>query len=204
MCWNFVFKAASLYKLEFTTNYFLQEYPMKKVVWITGLVLALIVGYAAAGPYLTVAAIKQGVVDNDSNKLSDNIEFVTLRKNVQKQLNDSIKDFIAEDPEENPFAAIAASLASRYVNSVVDSIVSPAGLAALMQGRQPPAIDRGQNVAPPKKENLFKYGKYSYDSISSFTVSVPNEKGSDARFILHRNGLSWRMVNLIVPVNESP
>lgn len=177
---------------------------MKKVVGIVGLILALIVGYAAAGPYLTVEAIKQGIVEEDSQKLSDNIEFVTLRKNVKKQLNDSIKNFVADDPEENPFAAMAASLASRYVDTVVISIVSPAGLAALMEGRQPPAMNKGQNMAPPNKENLFKYGKYSYDSISSFTVSVPNEEGSDARFILHRNGLSWRLVNLIVPVNEHP
>jgi hypothetical protein len=60
---------------------------MKKIIWVAGVILALVVGYVAAGPYLTVSAIKTGIVENDSEKLSENIEFPTLRQNMKEQLN---------------------------------------------------------------------------------------------------------------------
>jgi hypothetical protein len=43
---------------------------MKKVLWAIGLFLILAVGYIAAGPFLTVWAIKTAIVEQDAEKLS--------------------------------------------------------------------------------------------------------------------------------------
>jgi len=174
---------------------------MKKVVPILGFVLIMVFGYVAAGPYLVIDEIKEGLTEENPDKLADNIDFVTLRNNLLDQLNESISKFASEDSEDNPFAAFAASLASRYVGSVANSIVSPEGLAAYMQGRHP-AIEIGQKLAPPEKKNLLKNGRYSYDSVSEFSISVPNEQGDKATFVLRRKGFTWKLVNLILPVNE--
>lgn len=177
---------------------------MKKIVWVVGIVLALIVGYVAVGPYLTVSAIKTGIVEKDSEKLSENIEFPTLRQNMKEQLNAAMMKNAAAELKDNPFAALAAGLATKMVDGIVDSFVTPSGLAALMEGKKPSNGGNSDNTPPPKKDDLFKNARYSYDSMSKFSIWVPNDKGEEARFVLNRDGLSWKLVNLVIPMDEKP
>lgn len=177
---------------------------MKKIIWIAGVVLALVVGYVAAGPYLTVSAIKIGIVEDDSEKLSENIEFPTLRQNIKEQFNAAMMKDAAMEMKDNPFAAFAAGLATKMVDGIVDSFVTPSGLAALMEGKKPNKYGTGGNTPPPKKGDLFKNAKFSYDSMSKFSIWVPNDKGEDTRFVLKRDGFSWKLVNLVIPMDEKP
>ena len=177
---------------------------MKKIVWIAGVILVLIVGYVAAGPYLTVSEIKTGIVEKDSEKLSENIEFPTLRQNMKEQFNAAMMKNAATELKNNPFAALAAGLATKMVDGIVDSFVTPSGLAALMEGKKPSKGGNVGNTPSPKKNDLFKNARYSYDSISKFSIWVPNDKGEETRFVLKRDGFSWKLVNLVVPMNEKP
>jgi len=177
---------------------------MKKIVWIGVVILVLVVGYAAAGPYLTISAIKTGIVEKDSEKLSENIDFPTLRQNIKEHLNAEMMKSAATELKDNPFAALAAGLATKMVDGIVDSFVTPSGLAALMEGKKPSKEGNGGNPSPPKKGDLFKNARYSYDSTSKFSIWVPNDKGEEARFILKREGLSWKLVNIIIPIDEKP
>lgn len=175
---------------------------MKKVVWVAGVILVLVVGYVAAGPYLTVSAIKTGIVEQDSEKLSENIEFPKLRQNLKDQLNVAMVKNAAIELEDNPFAALAAGFATKMVDVIVDSFVTPSGLAALMEGKKPPKDGGTGNTTPPNKDDLFKNARFSYDSTSKFSIWVPNDKGEEARFVLQRDGLSWKLVNLVIPIDE--
>jgi hypothetical protein len=177
---------------------------MKKIIWVAGVILALVVGYVAAGPYLTVSAIKTGIVENDSEKLSDNIEFPTLRQNMKEQLNTKMMKNMATEMKDNPFAAFAVGLATTMVDGIVDSFVTPSGLAALMEGKKPNKGGNGSNTPPPKKDNLFKNARFSYDSMSKFSIWVPNDKGEEARFVLKREGFSWKLVNFVIPMDGNP
>jgi hypothetical protein len=174
---------------------------MKKGLLIVAIALAVVIGYVAAGPYLAVEAIKTGIVENNHEKLSENIEIVTLRNNLLDQLNEAITKFADAGAEQDPFAAFAATLASRYVGSVANSIVAPSGLAAYMEGRVPPGNSAEPAGKAPSKDSLLKNGSYSYDSASEFSISVPNEMGGKATFVLQRKGLTWKLVNLVLPVN---
>lgn len=177
---------------------------MKKIAWIAGIILALVVGYVAAGPYLTVSAIKAGIIEQDSEKLSENIEFPTLRQNLKDQLNTVMMKNAATELKDNPFAALAAGLATKMVDGIVDSFATPSGLAALMEGKKPSQNDGTESEALPKKDDLFKNARFIYDSIKQFSIWVPNNRGEEARFVLQRDGLSWKLVNLIIPVDDEP
>ncbi|SEI70702.1 Protein of unknown function [Allopseudospirillum japonicum] len=173
---------------------------MKKIIVSLAMLVALFIGYLAAGPYITVAAIKTGIAENDAEKMSENIEFPTLRQNIKEQLNASMMKKSGVAMQDNPFAALAVGLAAQVVDGMVDSFVTPSGLAAIMEGKQPvkDAPSRDQ-TPPPEKDDLFKNARFSYDSSSQFSVWVPNEQGKETRFILERRGLSWKLVNLILP-----
>lgn len=177
---------------------------MKKSIWIVGVVLVLVVGYVAAGPYLTVSAIKTGIVENDSEKLSENIDFQTLRQNMKDQLNAAMMKNAAIEMKDNPFAALAVGFATKMVDGIVDSFVTPSGLTSLMEGKKPNKGETGGNSSSPKKDDLFKNARFSYDSVSKFSIWVPNDKGEEVRFVLKRDGLSWKLVNIVIPMNEKP
>ena len=73
-----------------------------------------------------------------------------------------------------------------------------------MEGKKPNKGGNGSNTPPPKKDNLFKNARFSYDSMSKFSIWVPNDKGEEARFVLKREGFSWKLVNLVIPMDENP
>lgn len=177
---------------------------MKKFVWIVGAILVLVVCYVAAGPYLTVSAIKTGIAENDSEKLSENIEFPTLRQNMKEQFNAAMLKNTATEMGDNPFAVLATGFATKMVDGLVDSFVTPSGLAALMEGKKPSKSESDVKTQPQKKDDLLKNARYSYDSMSKFSVWVPNDNGEEARFVLKRDGFSWKLVNLVIPMDEKP
>ena len=177
---------------------------MKKIMWIVVVVLVIAVSYVAAGPFLTVSAIKTGVAEQNSEKLSDNIEFSVLRQNLKDQLNVMMLENSTSGLEDNPFAALAIGLATKMVDGIVDSFVTPSGLAAIMKGKKPPTIkDTGSSTSTPK-DDLFQNSRFSYDSINKFSIWVPDENGEESRFVLQRYGFSWKLVNIVIPIDEQP
>jgi len=177
---------------------------MKKGIWVViGLVLAAVAGYVAAGPYITLSEIRAGFVEQNSEKLSENIDFPTLRQNMKEQFNAVLMKNAATELKDDAFAAIGTALATELVDGIVDSIVTPSGLVGMMEGKNPFESIIGETSVniTPKKEDLFKNARYSYDSMSKFSVWIPNDKGEEGRFVLKRDGLSWNLVNLVLPMN---
>jgi hypothetical protein len=90
------------------------------------------------------------------------------------------------------------------VDGVVDSFVTPAGLASLMGGEKPSNQASGgtETGGPREKDELFQNAEYGYDSLSKFSAWVPTDDGKEIRFILQRDGLSRRLVKVALPIGE--
>lgn len=184
---------------------------MKKWIAVGLVFLVGIIGYVAAGPYLTISKIKTGIVERDSEILADNIEFSALRQSLKEQLNSVMITNMASEVKDNPFAALAAGFATKMVDGVVDAYITPTGLARIMEGKKPnmkmvsgnPGMETG-SLSNSNKDELFTNARYTYDSMSKFSIWVPNEKGEEARFVLKREGISWKLVNMIVPIDGKP
>ncbi len=173
---------------------------MKKAILIGVVIMALIVGYIAAGPYLTVTAIQASIAENDSEKLSKNIEFPVLRQNLKEQLNSALMKNTATEVNNNPFTVLTTGLATKMIDGIVDSFVTPSGLATLMSGGKPSNFD-SENASLPEKDDLFKNSRFSYDSTNKFSIWVPDNMGREIRFVLHRGGFSWKLANLVIPID---
>jgi hypothetical protein len=102
------------------------------------------------------------------------------------------------------------AVASKFAESLVESVesaVTPAGLANLMEGKKPlastPVPTAVTNIKASAKTELlepFKNARYTYDSFERFSVWVKDEKGEEIRFVLTRNGFSWKLTNIIIPM----
>jgi len=176
---------------------------MKKFLIIAIACLSLLMLYVGVGPYLVASEIKESVIEKDSEKLSKNIEFPLLRKNIKEQLNAVIMQQSASELEENIFIALALTLATTVTDKIVDSFITPSGLSQLMEGGKN-TDGNAQKIEVSKKQDkeLFKEVRYTYDSLDKFSVWSSNYRGEEIRFILRRNGLVWKLVNIEIPMSE--
>ena len=181
----------------------------KRIAALTLLAVA-ICAYAAAGPLITLHGMKVGIRERDSEKLSEYIDFPTLRMNLKEQVNAFVMKEAATQMKDNTFAALGMAVASTFAESLVESVesaVTPAGLANLMEGKKPlastPVPTAVTDIPASAKTELiepFKNARYTYDSFERFSVWVKDEKGEEFRFVLTRNGLSWKLTNIIIPM----
>lgn len=169
-------------------------------------ILLGLVGYVVAGPYLSLYQLRTAVEDQNSEKLSNNIDFPILRQNLKEQLSVRIIKHTMTELKDNPFSALAIGIASKMVDTMVDSFVTPAGLASMMEGEKPKLNDASGSSADSTrpKRKPFENANYSFESINRFSVRVPNDKGEEIRFILTRSGINWKLSNILIPLEPAP
>lgn len=184
---------------------------MKKWIALFLVVLVAIAGYVAAGPYLTMRAIKSALREQDAGALSEQVDFPALRASLKAQLLDAMVREAGEDVQANPLGAFALTMATGLVNGTVEAMVTPIGLAGVMEGRKlwsntrdsfrRPATDpQGGPVAPPEP---LRDARYRYESLSRFTATVEDESGQPLVFVLRRDGLQWKLADIRLPLGDT-
>jgi hypothetical protein len=174
---------------------------MNKTVVFIGSVIVALVGYAAVGPLITIHQIKSAIEQQDSEKLSEYIDFPTLRTNLKEQLNSEVMKQAAAELKDNPLMALGLAFTPKLVESVVDSFVTRSGLSNLMAGEKPQQSEgeeQAQGSGGGQRWEPFENSRYTYDSSSKFSVWVKDDKGEEIRFVLTRDGLSWKLSNIII------
>jgi hypothetical protein len=172
--------------------------PTKKTVIVVIVGAVLLVGYVAAGPFIAIHHIKSAVAQRDPEALASNVAFPELRENLKEQFNAILLKKASTELRENAaFAGLGMLLASRMVDTLVDSSVTPSGLAALMSGRSPERS--GDSQSPPSDRRLLENARYTFDSMSKFSAWVRAEDGSELRIVFSRYDLSWKLSNIQLP-----
>jgi TonB family protein len=165
--------------------------------------------------------MKVAVKQHDSEALSSCVDFPVLRMNLKDQFNAMMLQRSGRDLKDNPFGALGMALASTVLDNVVNAFITPAGLANIMEGHRPQQPDSGnegengpqaggglsqqseageglRETNGPKRQP-FKNYKYSYDGLSKFSAWVQNDEGQEIRFVFSRDGLSWKLTNILIP-----
>jgi archaellin len=60
---------------------------MKKAIVGIAILIAAVIAYVAVGPFITLRQIKSALQSQDTERLSENIDFPTLRQNLKEQLS---------------------------------------------------------------------------------------------------------------------
>jgi hypothetical protein len=184
--------------------------PMKKWFALFLVVLLAIAGYVAAGPYLAMRAIKSALRAQDAGALSKQVDFPALRTSLKAQLLDAIVRGTGEDVQANPLGAFALTMATGLINGTVEAMVTPIGLAGVMEGRKVwgnardsfrrPVTDAQGEPAPPPE--LLRDARYRYESLSRFTATVEDASGKPVVFVLRRDGLQWKLADIRLPITD--
>ncbi|WHP04734.1 MULTISPECIES: DUF2939 domain-containing protein [Acinetobacter] len=188
---------------------------MSKKLQVSIVVIILLVFvYVYASPYLVIYQIRQALKHEDSTALASYVDFPSVRQGIKDQLNTELVKKFPEHAQasEGGFAAFGALLASSMVDKMVDVMVSPQGVAMLLQGKklkeslpfqaQPEQSEQQQTQAGEQaKEKLSYHGKYQ--SFNRFTVEIRHpQKQPPINVILQRQGLSWKVTQIVLPIEQ--
>lgn len=176
---------------------------MKTIFRIIKIGLILIVAYVAVGPYITKSSIKTGIIKDDVVKLSENIDFAVLKYNLKAQFNAKMLENVPPESKNNPLTALATSFATTVTDGLVETLTTPRSLSILMTGNNPTLPPWGGKKRLLDDEHLFKNARTSYDSLSSFSIWVPNDEGNEVRFVLNREGIKWKLVNIFIHTDKN-
>lgn len=175
----------------------------RKVALLLAVVVAALLAWTAAGPYLAVNAIRAAVANEDASALARQVDFPALRGSLKAQLDERIARQIGGNPD-NAIAMFGRMLASGLAGGAVDAMVTPTGLGALMEGRK--VWNRASGLPPPGKDDGVERPKplqdaeYRYESTSRFTATVHDDQGRPVVFVLTRKGLRWKLSDIRLPL----
>jgi hypothetical protein len=110
------------------------------------------------------------------------------------------KELSGEKLKENPFAVLGAAFAGVMIDKALDAYVTPAGITQLMAGNK--LDEKSDKVADDNFSNdPFQNSSMAYESTRKFVINVKDEAGESVKFVLRRNGMDWKLTEIILPSN---
>ncbi len=103
---------------------------------MTGAVtLVLIALWFFLSPYITVYRLRDAAERGDSDRLSAMIDYPALRESLKANLRATMAARVTED--DDALATLGILWMGAMIDPLVDSLISPEGMAALVQGAIP-------------------------------------------------------------------
>lgn len=160
-------------------------------------------------PYIAVANMRSAIESKDSKRFSQYVDFVAIRESVKSNLMISMANKTSKEKNKDSSGIIATALAAAFIGPIIDSIVTPEGLAMMLKGDKPMIGERNdqENISAkpsaasePDKPNI----SMSYKGLSVFVVSITNKNSREQAFelIFNRDGfISWKLCSLQFPLD---
>lgn len=173
---------------------------MKKALSLLLVLLLALGAYVAAGPWLTVRAIRHALQAQDAAALTEQVDFPSVRASLKAQMEDRLARATGPQWQSNMLGQAGLALANGVLETAVDAMATPSGLAALMEGRAVWKRLRGgfASSATPETEPLHD-ARYRFESLSTFTATIRNADGKATVFVLHRQGMRWKLAEIRLP-----
>ncbi|EZP36918.1 DUF2939 domain-containing protein [Janthinobacterium lividum] len=173
---------------------------MKKIAIAAAVAAAALIATAYASPYYALHQIKAALAERNAEALAEHVDFPALRASVKTQLEAGMARSIAATAgSDNPLAALGQSIASAMLGKMVDTMVSPAGVVALVnKSAISPQADANTNADTPA-DGAQKKAEYSagYAGVNTFVVRAKNGNAQDGALVLLRHGVwGWKLSSI--------
>lgn len=165
-------------------------------------VLAAATSYAS--PWWRVHQLHAAVAQRDVARVSAFVDFPALRASVKAELMAGMDaGSLAQEARDNPFAAFGKAMARAVIDPVVDALVTPAGVLAMLEAgevRIQPDRHPQTPPAPAQSQQTGEKARYALSYRSWDRVAIAREDKDGGAFILHRHGLwSWKLGGIELP-----
>lgn len=173
---------------------------MKKITIAASVAVIAFAASAYASPYYALHQIKTALAERNAETLATHVDFPALRASVKAQLEASMARSIeATAGSGNPLAALGQSIAGAMLGKMVDTMVSPAGVVALVNKSavSPQAGAEGDADAPA--DGAQKKAGYiaGYAGVNTFVVRTKEGSGQNGALVLQRHGVwDWKLSSI--------
>jgi hypothetical protein len=161
-------------------------------------VLVLLLGYVVATPYIAVSQMQAAAEARDGQALSEYIDFVAVRQSLNTQLTAMLANEMAQSTDDDAMGLLGAAFGNKIIELLLDAIVTPAGLVAVLNGdSMTDVLDQEASVSSTPANTSVSMG---YQSLDTFGVTITNtDTQSATTLVLTRDGLSWRLSEILLP-----
>ena len=125
----------------------------KRILLAAGLLWALLlVGYFVASPWVALARFKEDARARRTEKMADYVNFPAVQASLKAQMRNKIKAEVGRQDDDFAAAAqiLGAAVANLVLDPIVETVASPQGMVAIMNGENPlPGLNRLDIALPP-------------------------------------------------------
>ena len=173
----------------------------------------LLGAYYAASPWLTVNKLKEAFERKDTRQIEKIVDFPELREDFKEVAKAAIIKNAAEELEGNPFAALGMMMANALIDPLIDSVISPAGLQALLStgeiSTDPSDVLNENNSWSSKESNTEEFKpsedlkvEMNYTNPNEFKIKLSNKSVTEEPIFLfmERQGFAdWKINGIEIP-----
>ncbi|UQV43836.1 DUF2939 domain-containing protein [Janthinobacterium lividum] len=171
---------------------------MKKITIAAAVAVIAVAVTAYASPYYALHQIKAALAERNAEALAAHVDFPALRTSVKTQLEASMARSIeATAGSGNPLAALGESIASAMLGKMVDTMVSPAGVVALVnKSAVSPQADANTDAPADGAQKKANYSA-GYAGVNTFIVRAKDGNAQEGALVLLRHGVwGWKLSSI--------
>jgi hypothetical protein len=154
-------------------------------------------------PHLAVRRLQQAAEAGDREALAKLVDFPSVRASVKEEVRQAMAERIDKEADDNPFARFGAALAGMMVDPLVDSFVTPGGIAAAVRGERPSVGEEGRDRAEKAARDVEV--TRGYEGVDTFVLHFRDRDDGKERMalVMHREGLAdWKLSAIRLPDGE--
>ena len=158
------------------------------------LVLCAVAVWLYFTPHLTVKRLQDAAEAGDREALARLVDFPSVRASLKEEVRQEMAERIDKEADANPFARFGAALAGMMVDPLVDSFVTPGGIAAAVRGERPSVGKQGRDRARKAARDVEVTRGYEGDD--TFVLHFRDRADGRERMalVMRREGLAdWKL-----------
>lgn len=178
---------------------------MRKAAVLAIVALLLLAAWTAAGPWLAIDGIRRAVADNNAAALERHVDFPALRANLKARADDALARRAGPGFASTALGGLVLRGASGLASGAIDTMATPAGVAALLEGRSfwhrasGGGIRADDALAHEPPADPLAEPEWRYESPSRFTAIVEPATGTPVTLVFTRQGLRWLLTDIAPP-----
>lgn len=148
-------------------------------------------------PHLAVKRMQEAAKAGDHQALARLVDFPAVRASVKAEVREAVSREFGE--ERNPLASFGAALAGMVVEPLVDSFVTPQGIASAVRGERPSLGSGEGRVEKEAKDLVVARG---YEGSDTFVLRFRDRDDGSERMalVMRRHGIAeWKLAAIRLP-----
>ncbi len=169
--------------------------------------LAVLAAAYYAYPFWIASKLAHAVAVRDRDALEAYVDFPRVREGLKADLNAQLLAGALAD-NTHPGAALGGAIATllgpKVVETMVDALVTPAGLVTALAGQAAVTGHDANDIEKKIRENVRSAGFIAVDRFAIALGDAGEPEDHWARVVLSLSGLTWRVTSLRLPDSAFP